>query len=87
MKTKFSPKRCAECKYRGVVSGGSSNRKRKRHYCNYSNITGTTCLKRVSADTIIDIRGNDYNACKLYTKGEQIIPDNHPVIVGGNHEN
>ena len=85
MKTKFSTKKCAKCIYRGVVTGGSATS--KRYYCNYSSITGTTCLKRISADTIIDIRCNDYNGCKLYTRGKQIIPDNHPVIVGGNHEN
>lgn len=72
-KTKFDKKKCMKCKYHGVGCGGETVRRRNEMvhvYCNYSSITNSTCLKRGPHGTVTDLRGDDYNNCKLYDPGK-----------------
>ena len=61
---KFDKKKCKICNYRGERSGGYNLS------CNYSGITGETCLKRGPKGTVIDIRGDDPENCLLFEPGK-----------------
>lgn len=64
-KPKFNKDKCAKCKFRFrssfVLIG-----------CNYATVTGHTCLRKSADGTIIDIRGNNYNHCRLFEEGARI---------------
>lgn len=73
--TKFDRSKCRSCIYRGRVSGGQQYIKGERINnvcCNYAAITGNTCLKYNNAHKLDDIRGDNYDECKLYKKGKAI---------------
>lgn len=74
--TKFNIKKCRTCIYRGTVSGGVKSSAKgiriNNVCCYYASNTGNTCLKRTNSNTLNDIRGNDYENCKLYKKGNAI---------------
>lgn len=71
-KTKFDRKKCLNCIYRGGSQGNCTTL--RNIHCNYSGIMTATCLKRIpnKDGEIKDIRGDDYNNCKLYQKGRPI---------------
>lgn len=71
-KTKFDRKKCLTCIYRGGSQGSCTSI--KNLHCNYSGIMTATCLKRIpnKDGEIMDIRGKDYDNCRLYEKGRQI---------------
>jgi len=73
-KPKFNKEKCNKCKYHGEGCGGygvsDSKRDYKPVYCNYSGATGTTCLRHKSSNIIEDIRGKDYENCRLYKRGK-----------------
>ena len=71
-KTKFDRRKCLTCIYRGGSQGNCTTI--KNLHCNYSGIMTATCLKRIpnKDGEVRDIRGDDYNNCKLYQKGRQI---------------
>lgn len=72
VETKFNIEKCKKCKYRGAISGAT-----KRHYtktvvnviCNYSGITGHTCLYSDATNKTCDRRGEEYDNCKLFVEG------------------
>lgn len=71
-KAKFNKNKCATCQYRGIGSVGYPvriNDMSVRVYCNYSGITNVTCLRPASSTEVVDLRGEDYNNCKLYKEG------------------
>lgn len=73
-KPKFRKSRCLKCKYHGLGSHGylvNINGKGIHIYCNYA-VTGKTCLKPSGPFETIDIRGEDYDDCKLFSPGKMI---------------
>jgi hypothetical protein len=42
--------------------------------CNYSCVTGTTCLHKTE-NGVEDRRGEDYNDCKLFLEGDLLDED------------
>lgn len=66
---KFNRKRCATCMYRSKYTVTDSNLSSTLH-CNYACITGHTCLHREECGTVQDRRGNDFDNCLLYEKGD-----------------
>ena len=74
-KPKFSKKRCLRCKYHGLGHHGfvtCIDGKGVNIYCNYATITGHTCLKPVSPHESVDLRGDDYYNCRLFSEGKMI---------------
>lgn len=69
----FDKEKCKTCKYHGFL-GSSYNALKTTEclICNYSGVTNTTCLKRVSKDEVEDCRGSDSDCCKLYENGRRI---------------
>lgn len=69
----YNKHKCVKCIYHGLGCGGYSVKinedEHRPIYCNYAGVTGETCLKR-DGDKVIDLRGDDYNHCKLYVKGK-----------------
>ena len=59
---KHSKKRCRRCIYRGNMQGPSLL------FCNYAAVTDRTCLRR-EGNKVIDIRGEEYEQCKLFEEG------------------
>lgn len=81
--TKFDNKKCRSCIYRGHVSGGQKaikGQKMNNVCCNYSSVTGQTCLRDNGKYKPYDIRGNDYDDCELYKKGPAIINKPDTVV-------
>ena len=71
-KPKFNKDYCMECKYHGYASGVWSadlNGKKVGVYCNYAAVTDSTCLKPTGLDSCMDLRGDDYENCKLFSPG------------------
>lgn len=71
-KSKFDKTKCAKCQYRGIGSIGQPCRIKGRYirlYCNFSGITDITCLKPEVNNNVVDLRGEDYNNCKLFIEG------------------
>lgn len=71
-KPKFNKRKCLECKYRGYISQGHlirTGNKSVHVCCNFASITGITCLKPLSGYRTTDLRGDNYNNCKLFVKG------------------
>lgn len=70
-KSKFNKQKCVTCKYHGKAStaDGTGNKNLNGVHCYYAN-TGETCLRRVG-NKVIDIRGEDFNNCKLYERGKK----------------
>lgn len=70
----FNRQKCIKCRYHGNGCGGYNATiigKNGHHYtqsiyCNYSGITGKTCLQKDGSD----LRGTNYNKCQLYEKGK-----------------
>lgn len=60
----FDKKKCRQCKYHAVREVGV--------HCNYSGVTGVTCLRRTASGGVIDTRGNNPKKCALYKKGERL---------------
>lgn len=73
---KFNKTKCLKCKYHG---GGSSlnlgypvhteNGDIKYIYCDYMCVTGRSPIEPTPKRGIYDIRGNDYDNCRLYERG------------------
>lgn len=77
-KPKFDKQKCARCVYRRKMSGCYTAKIGKENVsiiCNYAAIAGKTCLRRVSSNEVIDIRGNDFHNCELFIEGEAIEND------------
>ena len=75
MGAKFNKQKCLKCRYHNYGCGGYLATVRKRRqavYCNYASITGNTCLKPTGLFTTVDVRGDDYNNCKLFLEGDLI---------------
>ena len=69
---KFNKDKCLRCRFHGVGYGGYITTKRKYNrsiFCDYACINNTTCLKPVSTYETEDIRGDDYDNCKLFSSG------------------
>lgn len=84
-KAKFNKEKCATCQYRGAGSVGypvKINNLSVRVHCNYAGITNSTCLKPLNNVDVVDLRGEDYNNCKLYKRGAMIENDSPKIIVG-----
>ena len=62
VRSKHNKAKCRTCAYHRIMGGGV------HMICNYSCITGQTCLYKTDKG-IEDRRGDDYNNCKLYRKG------------------
>lgn len=78
-KPKFNKQKCLKCKYHGLGCGGypakvGFNGRTVSVYCNYS-ILERTCLKRLKNGQVIDLRGDDYNDCKLFEAGKAEVED------------
>lgn len=72
-KAKFDKRKCLRCVYHAVgfgysvpIGGGRS----VRVHCDFSGVTGSTCLKPETNGGVIDLRGTDYHHCQLYKKGD-----------------
>lgn len=79
MKYKFSKQKCARCIYRGINGLGVPTHvddKTIRVYCNFATITNSTCLRPTDNNKVYDLRGTDYNNCKLFVEGEMLENDN-----------
>lgn len=73
-KPKFNKRKCLKCKFHGNCGAGVGvkiNGASRGVICDYAGVTGNTCLTLDSSRHVIDIRGNDYDHCALYTKGER----------------
>lgn len=75
--TKFDTEKCKKCQFRGLISGATKQRTLKNTaniICNYSGVTGITCLYAERPNKIIDRRGDDRENCKLFKEGKIIKP-------------
>lgn len=66
-KTKFNKQKCANCIYHSRNSGRVGLE--TAITCNYSGVTGHTCLTTDEHRKVIDRRGDDFNKCKLRKVG------------------
>lgn len=83
-KTKFNKYKCLKCIYRGESQLGYPVRYKGqwvRVYCNYSGCTNSTCLKPISHYDTIDIRGEDYENCKLFIEGLKMEKDRPTMML------
>ena len=72
-KPKFDKSKCLKCKYHGRGKNGYSTRKGNTTvavFCDFATITDTTCLKRNDKGTAKDLRGEDFDNCKLFSPGK-----------------
>jgi hypothetical protein len=70
---KFNKRKCLRCKYHTHMSQGYSVRVGHRSIhvcCNFATVTGITCLKPEPGHRTSDLRGEDYDDCKLFVEGE-----------------
>jgi hypothetical protein len=84
-KTKFDKKKCARCQYHNIGSLGVPVRvhgKVVRIFCDYITATNSSCLRQDMHDTVVDIRGNDYNNCKLFVEGKKLERDVPQISIG-----
>lgn len=73
MKPKFDKNMCIRCKYHGRGKQGFSAKTSNGYvsvFCDYANITDSTCLRRTSRGAVRDIRGDDYSDCALFSPGK-----------------
>lgn len=63
--TKFDKEKCKRCKYRSGSQGGMI-------VCNYGAVTDRSCLRLDELLNKYDIRGDEYNKCRQYIKGERV---------------
>lgn len=72
---KFDKSRCLKCVFRLEDTSGYSTKNARGDtvtlVCNYAGVTGHTCLHTVGKK-VVDKRGDDYNDCKLFKKGERL---------------
>ena len=72
-KTKFDKQKCLKCKWRNVSNSiGVSvkqNGKPVHVHCDYAFLNKMTCLQPGPNNTVVDLRGEDYNDCKLFVEG------------------
>lgn len=68
-KSKHNKSICRRCAYHIIVGGNRQNL-----MCNYSCVTGTTCLHKTE-NGVEDRRGEDYNNCKLFLEGDLLDED------------
>ncbi|MBR3125025.1 MAG: hypothetical protein IKF42_06295 [Mogibacterium sp.] len=79
-KPKFDKKKCLKCKYHGKglnlgwpVKVKSGEKYRTVYvYCDFVSHMSTTPLRAVSKTETIDLRGEDYNNCKLFVEGDPV---------------
>lgn len=72
-KPKFNKQKCLKCKYHAFSSNGYRaviGRGSRDVICNFATITGITCLKPEPGYSTSDLRGEDYDNCKLFVEGE-----------------
>ena len=85
-KAKFDKKKCVRCIYHGVGKCGHSvrllNGGTERVHCNYSGVTDSTCLKPAPNNTVVDMRGDDFNNCKLFVEGARLEGKQQPLVMG-----
>lgn len=71
-KPKFDKQKCIKCMYHCNLTGGFRAKIGDKNYvsivCDYATINRQTCLINTSEGTI-DLRGEDYNDCKLFKEG------------------
>lgn len=70
---KFNKKKCEECKFHGYFgskSGASNNYSVNHIMCDFAKYNKMTCLRR-NGKSVIDLRGDDPENCKLYIKGKR----------------
>lgn len=75
-KPKFNKNKCVKCKYHTRSSVGHPVRvgnNSVRICCNFASITGCTSLKPGPYNSVTDLRGDDYDNCKLFSPG---VPEN-----------
>lgn len=84
-KPKFDKQKCLKCRYHCKFSAGyhvvDGKGEGENIACNYASITNSTCLKRVARDELKDIRGEDFNNCKLFVEGNAIMGKGKGVII------
>jgi hypothetical protein len=88
-KPKFDKYKCYTCRYHGVGSNGypiTVNKRKVRVYCDYLSIMDSSCLKPINGQDNVDLRGEDFNNCKLYTKGNIERKRTSFIIIGGDYE-
>lgn len=72
--SKFNKAKCAKCKFRCNVSAsaGAEYKQSNRNIgCYYGELSHKgTCLQ-IQDGKLVDRRGDDYNNCKLYEKGNR----------------
>ena len=68
-KPKFDKNKCVKCKYHGVGMGYSVkiNGETRLIHCNANGFNITT-VTRSPEGKVIDMRGEDYKNCRLFTK-------------------
>lgn len=76
---KFNKQKCMECKYHAEGTAGWQLEKR-RVYCNFAILNSYTCLKRGAKGTAVDIRGENYEKCKLFSKGAIIHEESRSLL-------
>ena len=85
-KPKFDKEKCLSCKYRNTYSqlGWAIKKDGKVHHvlCDYGTITGISCLTPGPNNTVVDMRGEDYNNCMLFSEGDRIEKDKTQLIIG-----
>lgn len=71
-KPKFDKQKCLKCKYHGIGKCGYFTRagsKATKVFCDYATIAKSTCLKPINITDVVDLRGTEYNNCKLFAEG------------------
>ena len=72
-KAKFDKQKCMQCKYHGRGMSGYSARRGDTTvaiFCDYATITGDTCIRRTPKGYTEDIRGEDFDNCRLFYPGK-----------------
>lgn len=67
-KSKFNKTKCSTCIYHSKNTGSRNGF--QTIICNYSGVTGHTCLYQ-EGKKVIDRRGDDFDHCKLRKVGEK----------------
>ena len=74
-KPKFDKNKCLKCKYRNTSNTLGyvikHNNKPVHIHCDYAFLTKTTCLQPGPNNTVVDLRGEDYNNCMLFVEGNR----------------
>lgn len=73
---KFNKDKCKKCKYHRKFPSGQFV------FCNYASLTDQTCLRSIGKE-VIDIRGDKYNGCKLFSEGKALDDKTDNLLVGG----